>query len=118
MPSTRRFAAINYGCCTDLAPAIGYIDTARYLDIADALLSIWDQAMLRILRLHLLAAVGLWICHGPASAQTTPADYFTVTPIREAGSNRQELGYAKSKINATSFKQQSLITVAASGGGS
>ena len=46
MPSTRRFAAIDYGCCTDLAPAVGYIDTARYLDVADALLSIWDQAML------------------------------------------------------------------------
>ena len=46
----------------------------------------------------------------------TPADFATVTPIRAAGSSVAEQGYARTFINATSFKLQSLATVAAPNG--
>jgi len=49
-------------------------------------------------------------------ADVDPADYMTITPIREIGSATNELGYASSKINSTSFKQQSLTTIEAPGG--
>jgi hypothetical protein len=44
-------------------------------------------------------------------AGADPADYLTITPIRAAGSTTNERGYARSKINAVSIKQQSLTTV-------
>jgi hypothetical protein len=51
----------------------------------------------------------------PCPAVVSPTDYLTITPIRALGSSTDELGYAASKINATSFKQQSLTTVNAPG---
>ncbi|MBN2578520.1 MAG: BNR repeat-containing protein, partial [Pirellulales bacterium] len=51
----------------------------------------------------------------PCPAIVNPMDYLTITPIRSVGSATDELGYAASKINATSFKQQSLTTVNAPG---
>lgn len=50
---------------------------------------------------------------GHAQTQVLPMDYLTITPIREVGSQLGEMGYASSKINATSFKQMSLTTVEA-----
>ncbi|MBN1911281.1 MAG: BNR-4 repeat-containing protein [Pirellulales bacterium] len=43
-------------------------------------------------------------------AEVTPGDYMSIRPIRAVGSSTNELGYADSKVNATSFKQQSLTT--------
>ncbi|MBN2217319.1 MAG: BNR-4 repeat-containing protein [Pirellulales bacterium] len=59
----------------------------------------------------LMSALG-----GMAMADENPGDYMTITPIRQIGSSTDELGYAASKVNATSFKQQSLTTVEAPGG--
>ncbi|MCC6126416.1 MAG: BNR repeat-containing protein [Pirellulales bacterium] len=50
-------------------------------------------------------------------AAADPADYLKIVPIRAAGSTANELGYAKSKINAVSFKQQSLTTIDTPRGG-
>lgn len=57
-----------------------------------------------------------FILCSPCLAQVIPIDYLTITPIREVGSSTDELGYAGSKINATSFKIQSLATAESSSG--
>jgi len=52
----------------------------------------------------------------PCRAQLIPADYLSITPIREVGSSTDELGYAGSKINAVSIKEKALTTVDTPGG--
>jgi len=61
-------------------------------------------------RVRFLTAVTILGAALPCRAEVSPADYLTIRPIREIGSSTNELGYAASKINATSFKQQSITT--------
>lgn len=53
---------------------------------------------------------------GASRADVSPGDYMTIAPIRQIGASIGELGYAASKVNSTSFKQQSLTMVEAPGG--
>ncbi|MBN2022673.1 MAG: BNR-4 repeat-containing protein [Pirellulales bacterium] len=59
---------------------------------------------------HVVAVVVLLAAVLPCRADVGPADYMSIRVIRAIGSTANELGYATSKINATSFKQQSLTT--------
>jgi len=77
--------------------------------------------MLQIRATH-VAGIFLTVCASTfcaaatCRADVTPADYVTITPIREIGSSTDELAYTGSKINTESIKQQTLTTINAPGG--
>jgi len=63
------------------------------------MMSMACSVLLMLVRSHAFAADG-----------EAAAEYLTITPIVQEGSETAELGYARSKINATSFRQQALTS--------